>query len=142
MPPTTNLSRRRRSSWNFFGNGISEQIVLDTADALVATGLRDLGYEYVNIDAGSMNHTRGPDGRLQEDRKKFPRGMRHVADSLHARGLKLGVYTDLSDRSCEQLLPHFSLGCGNTARALVRAGGDLTYQTGVAPSYKMDSLGF
>ena len=70
------------------------------AQALVSTGLRDAGFVYVNIDAGSLQRSRGRDGKIAPDAQKFPRGMRFLADRLHAMGLKLGVYTDLSDGSC------------------------------------------
>ena len=79
------------SSWNFYGEAIDEKTVLDTADALISTGLAALGFEYVNIDAGSMQKNRTREGKIQEDRTKFPRGIRYVSDQLHAKGLKLGV---------------------------------------------------
>jgi alpha-galactosidase len=55
---------------------------------------------YVNIDAGSMEKNRTAEGKIQEDRAKFPRGIRYISDQLHAKGLKLGVYTDLSNHGC------------------------------------------
>jgi hypothetical protein len=88
------------SSWNFFTYGINESIALQIGAALVSTGLRDVGFTYVNIDAGSLQRTRGRDGRIAPDPAKFPRGMRFLSDRLHAMGLRLGVYTDLSDGSC------------------------------------------
>eukprot|EP00052_Salpingoeca_macrocollata_P011922 m.92005 g.92005 ORF g.92005 m.92005 type:complete len:455 (+) comp18261_c0_seq3:3-1367(+) len=88
------------SSWNFFANGVNESVVLETADALISTGLRAVGYEYVNIDAGYLLHSRDASGHLQVNPEKFPHGMKFVADQLHAKGLKLGVYTDISNRSC------------------------------------------
>ena len=67
---------------------------------MVSTGLRDAGYVYVNVDAGYLMPDRAPDGTLVVNPDKFPHGMRFIADKLHARGLKLGVYTDLGPRSC------------------------------------------
>jgi hypothetical protein len=57
----------------------------------VSTGLRDAGFTYVNIDAGSLQRTRGRDGKIAPDHAKFPRGMRYLADHLHSMGLRLGV---------------------------------------------------
>ena len=68
---------------------------------MIATGLAKLGFEYVNIDAGALLHARNSaTGKLQVNPALFPRGMRYVADQLHSRGLKLGVYTDLGVGSC------------------------------------------
>eukprot|EP00039_Didymoeca_costata_P024125 m.9349 g.9349 ORF g.9349 m.9349 type:complete len:450 (+) comp4053_c0_seq1:62-1411(+) len=88
------------SSWNFFANGVNESVVLETADALAATGLAKLGYTYLNIDAGYLQHERDAQGNLVVNPDKFPHGMKYVGDALHAKGFKLGVYTDLSDHSC------------------------------------------
>ena len=90
----------RWSSWNAFENDINEAIILETADALIATGLSKLGFKYINIDAGSMSRRRDPKtGKLVADPAKFPRGMRALADSIHAKGLLMGVYTDISDHT-------------------------------------------
>ena len=70
--------------------------MLQTAAALVSTGLRDAGFTYVN----SLRRARGPGGKIAPDPEKFPRGMRYLADRLHGMGLQLGVYTDISDGSC------------------------------------------
>ena len=88
------------ASWNFFTYDINETITLQIGAALVSTGLRDAGFRYVNIDAGSLQRTRGHDGKIAPDPAKFPRGMRYLSDRLHSMGLLFGVYTDLSDGSC------------------------------------------
>eukprot|EP00656_Telonema_subtile_P031596 TRINITY_DN3456_c0_g1_i1.p1 TRINITY_DN3456_c0_g1~~TRINITY_DN3456_c0_g1_i1.p1 ORF type:complete len:446 (+),score=71.67 TRINITY_DN3456_c0_g1_i1:145-1482(+) len=89
------------SSWNYFAENVTESLILATADAMVATGLAGLGFEYVNIDAGYLLPTRHPTtSKLQVDPSKFPRGLRFVADQLHSKGLKLGVYTDIGQGSC------------------------------------------
>ena len=94
------------SSWNRWKTAVNETIVLDSARALKTTGLLALGYNHVNIDAGYLLHERHPGtGKLQVDPTKFPRGMRYVADAVHAMGLKLGVYTDISGHSCTGLGP-------------------------------------
>ena len=104
-PLTTSSSARTPalgwSSWSYFATAINESLILDMGDAMVETGLARLGFEYINVDAGAL--VRGRDnatGKLQVNNERFPRGMRYLADELHAKGLKLGVYTDLGDGSC------------------------------------------
>lgn len=85
------------SSWNKFAEHIDDKTVRAMADALVATGLRDAGYIYVNIDDGWQG-TRGPDGSLRPN-AKFP-DMKALADYVHARGLKLGIYSAPGPKTC------------------------------------------
>lgn len=63
------------NSWNTFGRHLTEELVLQTADALVANGMRDLGYSYINIDDFWQLPERGADGHLQINKDKFPRGI-------------------------------------------------------------------
>ena len=79
------------SSWNYFANHINESVILDMADAMVSTGLAEAGYEYINIDAGYLTRPRDASSRLRVNAAKFPSGIRHLADQIHAKGLKLGV---------------------------------------------------
>ncbi len=88
------------NSWNTFGRHLTEELVLQTADAMIANGMRDLGYSYINIDDFWQLPERGADGHLQIDKAKFPRGIKHVADYLHERGFKLGIYSDAADKTC------------------------------------------
>ncbi|GAA4516277.1 MULTISPECIES: NPCBM/NEW2 domain-containing protein [Nonomuraea] len=88
------------NNWNAFGCEVSETLIKETADVLVSSGLRDLGYEYVNIDDCWSLRERGPDGRLVPDPDKFPGGIDGVADYVHAKGLKLGIYGDAGTRTC------------------------------------------
>ena len=89
------------SSWNFFAFGINETIALEIGDALVESGLAKLGYEYVNIDAGSFTGDRdSATGKIIPNAEKYPHGMRWLSDQLHAKGLKFGVYTDISNHTC------------------------------------------
>jgi len=88
------------NSWNFFRCNINETLIKEVADAIVATGLRDAGYKYVNIDDCWMEK-RGPDGRIQPFKDKFPNGMKALADYIHERGLKFGVYSDTGNHTCE-----------------------------------------
>lgn len=88
------------NSWNTFGADISEALILETADAMVEKGYRDAGYEYVVIDDCWALHTRDEAGRLAADPEKFPRGMKFLADSLHAKGLKFGMYSCAGTHTC------------------------------------------
>src|SRR2546422_9628292 len=91
------------NSWNRFGVKIDEALVLETAEALVATGMRDVGYRYVVIDDGWMAPERDGGGDLVADPAKFPRGIAALARRVHALGLRLGIYTDAGTRTCQGL---------------------------------------
>ncbi|XP_077518801.1 alpha-N-acetylgalactosaminidase-like [Amblyomma americanum] len=79
---------------------ISERLFKEMAEALVSEGYRDVGYEYVNIDDCWMTSERDATGRLQADPARFPNGIKHMADFMHARGLKLGIYGDVGTKTC------------------------------------------
>ena len=93
-PPTMGWS-----SWNTFALNISEEVIKGQADAMVSTGLKDAGYEYINIDDGYWDG-RGEDGHLRLNTKLFPSGMRSLVDYIHAKGLKGGIYSDAGDNTC------------------------------------------
>jgi len=85
------------SSWNKFAEHIDDQTIRGIADALVSSGLRDAGYVYVNIDDGWQGR-RDAHGVLQPN-PRFP-DMKALADYVHARGLKLGIYSSPGPRTC------------------------------------------
>lgn len=85
------------SSWNKFGDKIDDATVRAMADALVASGLRDAGYLYVNIDDGWQGE-RDANGVLQPN-AKFP-DMKALTDYVHSKGLKIGIYTSQGPRTC------------------------------------------
>ncbi len=88
------------NNWNAFFCDVSADLIMDTADAMVATGLKDAGYEYVNIDDCWAEHERDAEGRLVPDDVKFPNGISAVADYVHGLGLKLGIYADAGTATC------------------------------------------
>jgi alpha-galactosidase len=88
------------NDWNAFGCNVSEQLIKDTADIFVESGLKDAGYEYVNIDDCWMTHSRDAQGRLVPDPVKFPDGISGTADYVHSKGLKLGIYEDAGTATC------------------------------------------
>lgn len=90
------------NSWNTFGCNINETLIRQMADAIVNTGMRDLGYRYVVVDDCWMNPTRDAQGNLQANPSRFPSGMKALGDYLHARGLLFGIYHAPLDRTCAQ----------------------------------------
>jgi len=88
------------NSWNTFGFDINEQVVRDTADAIVEKGLKDVGYEYVVIDDCWSLRERNAEGKLVADPEKFPSGMKALADYVHSKGLKFGIYSCAGTRTC------------------------------------------
>ena len=87
------------SSWNKFQGNIDEDIIKSIADAMVASGLKDAGYTYINID-DCWHGKRDADGFIQADPKHFPHGIKALADYVHSRGLKLGIYSDAGSETC------------------------------------------
>ena len=88
------------NSWNTFGADINEQLIFDTADKMVETGLSVLGYEYLVIDDCWALKERDENGRLVADPQKFPHGMKAVADYVHSKGLKFGMYSCAGYLTC------------------------------------------
>jgi alpha-galactosidase len=88
------------NDWNAFGCDVSDQLIRETADAMVSNGMAAAGYQYVNIDDCWSLHERDADGRLVPDPAKFPAGIKGVADYVHDRGLKLGIYGDAGTATC------------------------------------------
>ncbi|PXA87123.1 glycoside hydrolase family 27 protein [Nostoc sp. 3335mG] len=85
------------SSWNKFADHIDDRTIRAQADAMVSSGLRDAGYRYINIDDGWQG-TRASDGSIRPN-ARFP-DMKALADYVHARGLKLGIYSSPGPRTC------------------------------------------
>lgn len=88
------------NSWNKFGTDINEQMVKEIADALVNTGLRDAGYNHILLDDGWMEMERDAQGNLVPHREKFPNGIKVVADYVHSKGLKFGLYNCAGSKTC------------------------------------------
>jgi alpha-galactosidase len=89
------------NSWNTFGHNINEAVVRETADALVSSGLKDCGYEYIVIDdCWSVKDGRDGNGDLMADPLKFPHGIKALADYVHELGFKIGIYSDAAGKTC------------------------------------------
>ncbi|KAL0303960.1 UNVERIFIED_CONTAM: Alpha-galactosidase 3, partial [Sesamum radiatum] len=89
------------NSWNFFKCDINEDVIKETAEALITTGLAKLGYNYVNIDDCWSEPTRNSEGKMVPDSKAFPSGIKALADYVHSKGLKLGIYSDAGLFTCQ-----------------------------------------
>ena len=88
------------NSWNTFTKDINEEMIMQMADAMVDTGLLDAGYEYLTIDDCWSEKKRDENGNLVADHVKFPHGMKYVADYVHSKGLKFGMYTCCGVMTC------------------------------------------
>jgi alpha-galactosidase len=87
------------NSWNKFGCNIDAALIQRIADAMVSSGMKDAGYQYVNID-DCWHGERDTHGDIQPDAKRFPNGIKELADYVHGRGLKLGIYSDAGFKTC------------------------------------------
>ena len=88
------------NSWNVFHENINEKQIQEIADAMVSSGLKDAGYIYLNLDDNWMDTKRDANGDLQNNPKTFPSGMKAIADYVHSKGLKFGLYGDRGKRTC------------------------------------------
>ena len=88
------------NSWNKFGCDVSEALIRETADAMVASGMKAAGYQYVVID-DCWQVARTADGHIVPDPKRFASGMKALADYVHGQGLKFGVYSDAGTQTCQ-----------------------------------------
>ncbi len=87
------------NSWNTFDCDVDENMIREMADAMVETGMRDAGYEYINID-DCWHGERDEEGNIQVSEEHFPSGMKALADYVHSKGLKLGIYSDAGYTTC------------------------------------------
>ena len=88
------------NSWNYFEcDNINEQVIKDMADAMISSGMHDVGYEYIVID-DCWQVDRNAQGKIIIDSIKFPNGMKHLADYIHSKGLKFGIYSDAGTHTC------------------------------------------
>ena len=88
------------NSWNKFACNVSEDLIRQIADAMVASGLKDAGYQYIVID-DCWQVERDGRGNIVADPKRFPSGMKALADYVHANGLKFGLYSDTGTKTCQ-----------------------------------------
>jgi alpha-galactosidase len=87
------------NSWNKFACNVDEAMIRQMADAMVVSGMKDAGYSYINID-DCWHGDRDSLGFIHPDAKRFPSGMKALADYVHSKGLKLGIYSDAGSQTC------------------------------------------
>ena len=87
------------NSWNKFACDINEEIIRGVADKMVESGLRDAGYVYLNLD-DCWHGKRDSLGFITADPVKFPSGIKALADYIHSKGLKIGIYSDAGRQTC------------------------------------------
>jgi alpha-galactosidase len=88
------------NSWNKFGCNVSEDLIKSMADAMVSSGMKDAGYQYIIID-DCWQVSRDKDGNIVADPQKFPSGIKALADYIHSKGLKFGMYSDAGTQTCQ-----------------------------------------
>lgn len=88
------------SSWNTYGVNISESLIKRQADAMVSKGLKDVGFDHINIDDGYFGGRDAQTGKLLIHPTRFPNGLQGVVDHIHAKGLKAGIYSDAGRNTC------------------------------------------
>jgi hypothetical protein len=93
------------NSWNSFAGAIDHTAIEQQADAIVSSGMKDAGYEYVNIDDGWWTGARDGSGNITVDTAKWPGGMSAITAYIHSKGLKAGIYTDAGRNGCGYYYP-------------------------------------
>jgi alpha-galactosidase len=88
------------NSWNTFQANISEKLVRETVDSMISSGMKDAGYTYIVLDDGWMMMERNKMGDLVPDPVKFPSGMKAVANYVHSKGFKFGLYNCAGTKTC------------------------------------------
>lgn len=99
------------ASWNQFHVSISENIIKSQADAMVNNGLVDFGYKYINIDDGFWGG-RDKNGSILPHPQRFPNGLKNLAQYIHSKGLKAGIYTDAGINTCASHYDKDTIGAG------------------------------
>lgn len=87
------------NSWNYFGCNVDEALIRESADAMVTSGMKEAGYQYIVID-DCWHGERDELGFIQPDPERFPSGMKALADYIHSKGLKFGIYSDAGWKTC------------------------------------------
>ncbi len=111
------------NSWNTFGCNVTESLIKGIADTFVSSGMKDAGYQYVNIDDCWMNG-RDASGKIQVNASTFPSGMAALADYVHSKGLKIGLYSTPGTKTCTAIYSGYTGGVGS-----------LGYETSDAQTY-------
>ena len=128
------------SSWNTYRVNISDSLIMRQADAMVEKGLKDAGYQFINIDDGYFGF-RDERGRLHTHPKRFPNGLKGVADHIHSLGLKAGIYSDAGTNTCGSIWDHDKHGIGVGLYGYERQDADLFFNECGFDFIKIDYCG-
>ncbi|MEO8110846.1 MAG: glycoside hydrolase family 27 protein [Ginsengibacter sp.] len=100
------------ASWNNFGVNITEKIIKLQANCMVNSGMKVAGYNYINIDDGYFGG-RDSNGNIISNPQRFPNGMKALANFIHSKGLKAGIYTDAGINTCASYWDKDTIGAGS-----------------------------
>lgn len=89
------------NSWNKYACDVSEGLIMAMADAMVSSGMKDAGYEYIVID-DCWQVSRDENGNIVADPERFPHGIKYLADYIHSKGLKFGIYSSAGTVTCQK----------------------------------------
>ncbi|XP_022773614.1 alpha-galactosidase-like isoform X2 [Durio zibethinus] len=134
------------NSYNHFPCKITEELIRQTADAMVSSGLSALGYEYINLDDCWAELNRDSEGNLVAKASLFPSGMKALADYVHSKGLKIGIYADAGTLTCSKQMPG-SLGHEQQDANIFASWGidylkyDNCHNQGVSPQERYSKMG-
>jgi alpha-galactosidase len=117
-----------QNNWYSTYCDVSEDLVLDTSQLLIDTGLRDLGYQYVVLDDCWAEDERDETGHWRADLTKFPNGMKYVADTLHEKGLLFGMYSSAGELTCAGYRKSSTANVGYDGQLMARTAGSLDHE--------------
>lgn len=128
------------SSWNTYRVNINESLIKKQADAMVSQGLKDAGYNYINIDDGFFGY-RNEEGVLQTHPERFPNGLKDIADYIHSLGLKAGIYSEAGANTCGSIWDADKNGIGVGLYGFEREDADLFFNQWGFDFIKIDFCG-
>ena len=128
------------SSWNTYRVNINEELIRRQADAAVDLGLRDAGYIYINIDDGFFGG-RDAEGNLVTHPERFPDGMKGIADYIHSKGMKAGIYSDAGCNTCGSIWDDDRNGIGVGLYGHERSDADMFFNKWGFDFIKIDYCG-
>ena len=128
------------SSWNTYRVNINEELICKQADAMVEQGLQAAGYSYINIDDGFFGY-RDKEGLLHTHDQRFPNGIKPVADYIHSKGLKAGIYSDAGSNTCGSIWDNDLNGVGVGLYGYERQDADLYFNKWGFDFIKIDYCG-
>lgn len=128
------------SSWNTYRIHINEELIKSQADAMVGRRLKDAGYLFINVDDGFFGHRDGS-GKLQTHPQRFPNGLKCVADYIHSKGLKAGIYSDAGSNTCGSIWDKDPNGVGVGLYGHERQDADLFFNEWGFDFIKIDYCG-